>query len=54
MPKTHTDHGIEVLLDDGIDPTELDQGGQSRDDDAIDWDAVEADAADDSTEEDDR
>lgn len=39
--------GIEVDLDDGIDPAEVEaHGAESRDDAQIDWDAVEAAAAD--------
>lgn len=39
--------GIEVDLDDGIDPAEVEAyGAESRDDAQIDWDAVEAAAAD--------
>jgi len=53
VPKKHTIDVIEVLLDDDIDPADLEQGAESRDGDAIDWDAVEAAVADDSKEDDD-
>lgn len=48
MPKTHEHDGVEVELDDDIDPEDLDQGAESRDDDAVDWEQVEADGENDS------
>ncbi|UFU05487.1 hypothetical protein [Ruania halotolerans] len=53
MSKRFEIDGVEVDLDDGVDPADLDQGSDSRDDSVIDWDQVEADAADASGEVDD-
>lgn len=44
MKKYVMDDGIEIELDDDVDPAELDQGAEPRDDDLIDWGQVAKDA----------
>ena len=54
MGKKHVLDGVEVELDDDINPDDVERwGADSRDDQGLDWDAVEAAGADDSKEDDD-
>ena len=47
MGNKHTIDGVDVELDADIDPADVERhGSDPRDDDAIDWDRVERDAAD--------